>query len=86
MTTSVSFDCRDCRKPATVIEEEGKVVCVYCPACGMAVDAGAATKMHDTLLGRYRRQVANKASGSKGRWISNRFTDGRWPFVMTIEE
>ena len=86
MTTSISFDCRDCRKPATVIENGGTVECVYCPACGMAVDAGAAIKMHDTLLARYRRQLGGKASGRKGRWLSNRFTDGRWPFVMKVAE
>lgn len=69
-----------------MIEGEGTVRCVYCPACGSAVDAGAASDMHDTLLGRYRRQLARNASGRKGRRPSNRFTDGRWPFVMTIEE
>ena len=52
----------------------------------MAVDAGAAVEMHDTLFGRYRRQLSRKASGRKGRWRSNRFTDGRWPFVMKIVE
>lgn len=86
MATSVSFDCRDCRKPATVIEGDGTVECVYCRACGNAVDAGAAAQMHDTLLGRYRDRLARKASGRNGRWHSNRLTDRRWPFVMKVEE
>lgn len=86
MTASFSYDCRHCRKPATVIEDDGTVACVYCPACGLAVDAGAATKMHGTLLGRYRRELARKALVRKGSWFSNRFTDGRWPFVMKIVE
>lgn len=86
MATSVSYDCRDCRKPATVIGGGGSVECVYCPACGKAVDAGAAVEMHDTLLGRYRLVAARKASGRKGRWLGNRFTDGRWPFVMKVAE
>lgn len=86
MATSISFDCRECRKPATVIERDGTVECVYCPACGTAVDSGAAVRMQETLIGRYRRQAAGKATGHKGRWFSNRFTDGRWPFVMKVVE
>ena len=86
MAISVSFDCRDCRKPATIIGGGGTVECVYCPACGKAVDAGAAVRMHDTLIGRYRLQAAGKAAGRKGRRLRNRFTDGRWPFVMKVVE
>ena len=86
MATSVSYDCRDCRKPATVIGAGETIACVYCPACGIAVDAGAAVRMHDTLLGRYRLRAARKASGPKGRWLGNGFTDGRWPFVMKVAE
>lgn len=67
-----------------MIEGEGTVDCVYCPACGLAVDAGAAADMHGTLLGRYRRQLERAASGRMGRRRSNRFTDRRWPFVMTV--
>ena len=83
---SISFECRDCRKPATVVERDGTVECVYCPACGSAVDAGAAVQMHQTLLGRYRRRLERIASGRSGRWHSNRFADRRWPFVMIVAE
>ena len=86
MEASVSFECRDCRKPATVIVRGGTVDCVYCPACGDAVDAGAAFQMHDTLLGRYRRQLAYNASGRTARRLSNRFLDRRWPFAMLVAE
>lgn len=67
MATNVSFDCRICRKPATVIEGFETVSCVYCPACGHAVDAGAAADMHETLLDRYRRERALHACDRKGR-------------------
>ena len=86
MEEYVLFECRDCRKPATVIERDGTVSCVYCPACGGAVDAGAASEMHDALLGRYRLQLAHNASGRTGRRPSNRFLDRRWPFAMLVAE
>lgn len=86
MTKSVGFDCRDCRKTATVIEDGGTVVCVYCQACGMALDGKAATVMHDTLLGRYRDQLAGNAAVRTARRPSNRIGDRRWPFFLKIVE
>lgn len=83
MEASISFECRDCRKPATVIEGNGVLACAYCPACGNAVDAGAAADMHDTLLGRYRRERGIRVSG---RRLSDRLADRRWPFVLVVVE
>ena len=42
--------------------------------------------MHDTPLGGYRGHLARNAPGRKARWLSNRFTDRRRPFVMKIVE
>lgn len=84
MEKSVRFECWACRKSATVIEFGGTVVCVYCQACGTALDGRVAAVMHDTLLGRYRSQLAGNEAARTARRPSNRFADRRWPFVLTV--
>ena len=95
---SISFKCRSCQSAAKIVERDGRIDRVYCPACGVALDAVDARFMYQTLIERIERLRVEGArnfsrsliDGRVGRVprrkVANEFSDTRWPFILVAED
>ncbi len=92
---SISFKCRQCESAAKIAVDDGRLERVYCPACGVSLDAIDAGLMYQTLIERVRDEEARNfihglVNGRMGRVprsnVASDFSDPRWPFVLIAED
>ena len=93
---SISFKCRQCEGTAEIIESDGRIEGVHCPACGVALDGVDARLMVRELQVQYVRQEGsnlNRIRLRKARIgrvplrkVTNEFSDPRWPFTLIADD
>ena len=92
---SVAFKCRECQGAAKIIEADGQIDGIYCPACGVSLDGGSARTAYQSLreqmvekegLNVVRRLVKGRVRRVPPRKASYEISDPRWPFVMVVED
>lgn len=96
VTKRVSFKCRACESAAKIVEVDGSVDRVFCPACGASVDGADARSMYHELSLYYLRQEGSnvirrelrkrRMSRVPLRKVDNEFSDPQWPFVLMLDD